>query len=222
MSIFSLHSRLFGSKQKGFTLIEMLVVTAIISIITLMLLLRQSRFSSSVVMRSLAYSVALSVRQAQVYGTSVLGVGGGASPVYASAYGLSVSSPASYTLFADSNNNGIFDSGEVVKVFSLNNGYTISEACAISSPSVRRCIGAADTTSTRIGSLNILFKRPNPDAVIVPISTSGAVIPGGFTSAYIQIHSLSGTTRSVRVYITGGVVVEPPCTTADGTTSASC
>ena len=69
----SIYSRWFsrGSKRRGFTLIELLVVMSIMLILTSLFILRQQRFNSSTLLQSLAYSVALSVRQAQVYGTSI-------------------------------------------------------------------------------------------------------------------------------------------------------
>jgi prepilin-type N-terminal cleavage/methylation domain-containing protein len=76
MSIFSQLSRFFGSPRvrhaaKGFTLVELLVVFAIMTLITALILFQHRRFDSSTLLRSLAYSIALSIRQSQVYGTSV-------------------------------------------------------------------------------------------------------------------------------------------------------
>src|SRR2546430_1163739 len=126
MSIFSQHSRRSGkpfdsAQGRGFTLIELLVVSAIIVIITALFLLRQSKFDSSTVLRGLAYSMALSMRQAQVYGVSVAGtptaqsncINGvyAGSNCYATGYGLyfSKASNRTYILFADLNNNGYYD-----------------------------------------------------------------------------------------------------------------
>src|SRR6202012_1868912 len=101
---------------------------------------QQSKFDSSTLLRSLAYSVALSVRQAQVYGTSVLGtatsqsncatgVSGSyaLSNCYASAYGIYFNSASSgqYILFADLDGNGKYTAGENVKVFTLGTNYVI-------------------------------------------------------------------------------------------------
>ncbi|MBI2004934.1 prepilin-type N-terminal cleavage/methylation domain-containing protein [Patescibacteria group bacterium] len=74
-------SRSSGSKKDaaqralpgGFTLVELLVVVSIMLIITSTLLLQQRKFNSATLMRTLAYNIALSIRQAQVYGTSVVG-----------------------------------------------------------------------------------------------------------------------------------------------------
>jgi prepilin-type N-terminal cleavage/methylation domain-containing protein len=211
MSIFSHHTFRSGTKGRGFTLVELLVVASIIVIITMVLLLRQSRFNSATILRSIGYSVALSVRQAQVYGTSVLGSASGGLVSYAPAYGLyfNYASPSSYILFADFNNNGAYNSpGESVKVFSLNAGYTISEACAKLSNGQKRCTGSDDSTGSRsTNTVSILFKRPNPDAVF-------ATDIGGenYASAYVQVRSGDGTTRSVLVTSAGQITVQPPGT----------
>ncbi|MDE1924817.1 MAG: type II secretion system protein [Patescibacteria group bacterium] len=142
--------RYTSSFKRGFTLIELLVVVAIISITSAFILVRQQRFDSSTLLRSLSYSVALSVRQAQVYGSSVLGttttstgcVGGNFSAptntCFAAAYGMDISMPShapvsSYTLFADLDNSGAYTVGgsEDIKIFNLSTGYTITTACAL-------------------------------------------------------------------------------------------
>ncbi len=223
MSIFSQHSRRSGkpfdfARGKGFTLIELLVVGAIIIIITILFLLRQSKFDSATVLRSLTYSIALSMRQAQVYGVSVEGAAQGGGVVYASGYGLYVASPptSTYFLFADLNNNGRYDSGEDIPggAFTLSKGYTISEVCAIGT--LKNCSGADDSTgSPTISTLSIIFRRPNPDACISTDQVPGVCAAGAaqtFSSAYIQISAQDGTTRSVVVSNTGAITAQPPNT----------
>ncbi len=239
MSIFSQHSRFFGKRQRalcslvrsrGFTLIELLVVGAIIIIVTSLFLVRQSSFDSSTVLRSLAYSVALSMRQAQVYGISVSGVGTAQASCpngsyangtcYAPAYGLyfTASPNTIYILFADFNNNGRYDTGEDVQAFTLNNAYKVSEICAIKSAqlgSTKHCSGTHDTSGNPISTLSVIFRRPNPDACISTDKDPGVCgpsVPQVFSGGYIQITSAGGTTRSVTVSNTGAIVVQAPNT----------
>src|SRR3569623_987777 len=104
------------SGRRGFTLIELLVVISIMLILTSVFVLRQQRFNSSTLLRSLAYSIALSVRQAQVYGTSVRESSAGAfsSNTSAKSYGIyfSSGSTGSYILFADSSTGATPDDGQ--------------------------------------------------------------------------------------------------------------
>jgi prepilin-type N-terminal cleavage/methylation domain-containing protein len=219
MSIFSPRYRSSNIAKAGFTLIELMVVMAIMAIVTGVMLVNQSKFDSSTILRSLAYSVALSVRQAQVYGTSVLGTstpqaacnGFYASGVcYASAYGLyfTTGSPGQYILFADINSNGKYDVGEDAKVFSLGTGYSISQFCVtgtnVGNP-VTQC------SNTTISSLSIVFKRPNPDAFFTALDGSGNPIAGDtYTGATIQIQNQgsSGNTHTISVTSTGLISVQ--------------
>src|SRR3989344_6308477 len=159
------HFLSFGSKglalrsfkqSRGFTLIELLVVSLIIVLITGTLIFRQQGFNSSTLLRSLSYSVALSMRQAQVYGVSVRENAAG-SGTFASGYGVYfgntlVDSSNHYLLFADKgngaldqsggspdiNSNGICDTTEdcLSQRFTIGNGrstgadYTIKTYCA--------------------------------------------------------------------------------------------
>src|SRR5690349_3018843 len=101
---------------RGFTLIELLVVSAIIILITGTILFRQQGFSSATLLRSLSYSIALSVRQAQTYGISVRESATG-SGTFAAGYGAYFSNNGCglgtanrYSLFSDNNANGVYDS----------------------------------------------------------------------------------------------------------------
>lgn len=214
----SLHRYFFSNRfrlkaKRGFTLIELLVVVAVITVITLMFLLRQSKFNSATLLRSLAYSTALSVRQAQVYGTSVLGTSISGSLQYASGYGLyfTTTSPSQYILFADINNNGVYDSGEDIQVFKYGKGYQISEICALNETLSRKYCSSTDddSGSGTITQLNIIFKRPNPDAQFAAFN-AGVPVGSGYTSAYIQVKNTasSDATRSVYVNATGQIVVQ--------------
>src|SRR3989338_9825786 len=92
--------RSFTKKPKGFTLVELIVVSAIILLITGFVMFQQSKFNSATLMRSLTYSVALSMRQAQVYGTSVREFSGAFAPGYGVYIPASGGSANTYYLFS--------------------------------------------------------------------------------------------------------------------------
>ncbi len=93
-------------------------------------------------------------------------------------------------------------------MFSLNSGYTVSEACAKLSSGTNRCTGTDDTTGTpTTDTLSILFKRPNPDAFF-------ATDIGGesYVSGYVQVKSADGTKRSILIISSGQISVQAPGT----------
>jgi prepilin-type N-terminal cleavage/methylation domain-containing protein len=208
----SISSQWPRSGSRGFTLVELLVVISIMLILTSVFVLRQQRFNSSTLLRSLAYSVALSVRQAQVYGTSIResSVGAFDANTSAKAYGIyfSSGSTGSYILFADANNNGQYDSGESVQAFTLSQGYAISKFCATTGAAVQRCWTALSPT---IANMTIIFKRPNPDSCFATSIAANACQTGAspsetYASGYVQIKS-SSDTRSVTITLTGQITV---------------
>ena len=203
------------SGAKGFTLIELLVVSVIILIITTVILLRQDKFNSSTLLRSLGYNIALSVRQAQVYGTSVFGVQSEGAIVHAPAYGVFFSATVAcpnggpqscYYLFADLNGNGVRDVGEDVKTFSLGTGYTLTKFCAtpVSNLATQYC--STDATLP-LQYLSVYFKRPNPDAYFATDR-----IGEQYAGAYVQVRSQNGDTRSITVTASGQISVVAPNT----------
>jgi len=210
MWIFSQCSR---SGKRGFTLIELLVVISIMLILTSIFLLRQSRFNSSTLLRSLSYSVGLSVRQAQVYGTSIRESASGAfdAGTAAKSYGIYFSSGSqnNYILFADLNNNGAYNTGEDVEAFRINPGYSISKFCATTSLGSQQCWIASDPGNSTLTYLTILFRRPNPDSCFATNLNTSVCQTGAtpaYSSGYVQLQSGSDT-RSVTVTLTGQISV---------------
>jgi prepilin-type N-terminal cleavage/methylation domain-containing protein len=195
-------------ESRGFTLIELLVVTAILVIVSGLVLANHSRFGGKILLQNLAYDMALSVRQAQVYGISVRQFGAG---TYSAGYGIrfSTSVPTSYVLFADAVQiDGMFSNGESVQTYSLDRGYRVAKLCAPA--------GTNRSTCTSVPSLDILFKRPEPDAYIsangVPcVSWDGtqyqAIVGQCQESARIVLSAPSGDQVDFIVDLNGQVAV---------------
>src|SRR3989338_11200043 len=153
----------------GFTLIELVVVMGIIVVVSAVTLANNTRFGGSVLLQNLAYDIALSIRQAQVYGISVRNYSAGN---FSAGYGMhfDIVSPTSYVLFADAvDANGRYDgtmacpqsggSGrEFILCNSIGRGYRIDGLC---SPA-----GAVPLSCTRVDQLDVVFRRPEPDARI--------------------------------------------------------
>jgi len=159
----------------GFTLIEMLVVVAIISVIIGVVVVNQRSFDNSIILSNTTYDVALSLREAQAYGRAGHGVSGTSLSVkYATGIDFNIMKGNTYTLFADTAGTGCYTpaSGVVprnspsqktgdciyttnrdkpLRTFTINNGMYISKLCTnnkCSSPS-SLTFRQLDITNTR-------------------------------------------------------------------------
>jgi len=189
-----------SKKTGGFTLIELMVSMAIITIITSVVLVNHNRFNGTIFLGNLAYDVALSVREAQIYGLSVREFGGSFNIGYGVHF--DVATPKSFFIFADIDRNQRYTAStdSVVETLTVTRGNSISKFCATTfgiSP-VEKCTDS----SAPLGTLDIAFNRPNPEAVI----TDNLGI--GYTSAKIIVSSDEGDTRSVVIEGTGQISVQ--------------
>ena len=148
---------------RALTLVGLLVVTGIIVVVSAIILANNSQFGGLITLENLTYEMALSVRQAQIYGIAVRRFG---ASNYSAGYGMHFekTSPSSYQLFADAViANGLYDTNELVQSTTLTGGYHITDLCV-------RLPGSTSTACSAytcgLDRLDILFKRPEPDAFI--------------------------------------------------------
>jgi Tfp pilus assembly protein FimT len=209
-------------RQAGFTLIELLVVCAIVIVISAVILVDNNKFGGEVILENLAYDIALTVRQTQVYGIAVERFGTvncsqQGTNCFSSGYGMyfSLSDPTQYILFADLENTGIYDpnftnpsypTGEVVQTTDIQSGYSVQSLCVTpSSGGSRAC--------SPVNEIDILFQRPEPNAFISaagsgrPVSCSQNPIACNY-EAQITLLSPRGATSTVVVDATGQISVQ--------------
>lgn len=206
---------------RGFTLVEMMVVLAIIVIVTVIALLGQSSFNRSLVLTETAYTIAFSIRQAQFLGIS----GRTTAGVSDAGYGVYFENnqTGSYRLFADTSpgrTNNLQDgsvcpgrsvatgqeakpgdcirngSSEDVTTYTLNNGFRIARFCGIAA-------SGAETCSGDLTSLNISYLRPNTQSIIV--GTRGG-LRYSYTGARINVTSPDGAAERCVVVSKAGHV----------------
>jgi len=189
-----------NQQNKGFTIVELLVVFALMIIMSSIVVFKYRDFSDSMELHNIAYDVALAIREAQVFGISSRGTTTQESFLYG--YGVNFSTTlatdkyGSYISFIDSIGNNLwFDTGtvETLKKTDFPNGYKIYELCSTPLSGVENC---APTI------LNILFQRPNVDAIIKSPTTTNDI------SAKIKLNAPSGRTAEVHIYKSGQVSVQ--------------
>jgi prepilin-type N-terminal cleavage/methylation domain-containing protein len=189
--------------RRGFTLIELLVVTGIMALISGLVLVNNNKFGGAVLLQNLAYDMALSIRQAQIYGISVQRF----NTSFGAAYGMhfdanSGSGNASYELFADAllPANGTYEcpqpgtvNCELVQSTTLSRGFTIQSLCATPPGQTEVC---------GVETLDITFERPEPDAFIRAPSYAGLN-----ESARIRVSSPRGDVKDITVEANGQISV---------------
>lgn len=180
--------------SRGFTVIELIAVIGIMGILSAALLTRSSSFGGSIILRSLAYDVALSVREAQTYGISVRQTSTG---TFGAGYGVEVRAASSnrYQLFSDLDDNGTYSGAtELVTQYQLRQGYTISDLCYTP---------VAGTEVCSAQKLNITFHRPEPDAYILANDSLELN-----QEARLVVSSPDGSEVSVTIDATGQISVQ--------------
>lgn len=141
----SQHSKQFAfGNSAGFSLIELLITIAIVTIVTGIAITRYASFNSTVLLNSQAYEIATDIRLVQSYAVSASGVLGN----YRAPFGIAFATNAgSYTLFQDLNNDAQPSEGETVEVVPIGSSFILSEICR--------------GNDCDLSSLYILFQRPN-------------------------------------------------------------
>lgn len=202
----SVVSRSRRTHESALTLIELLVVVAIMVIVSGVVLANNNQFGGKVLLQNLAYDVALTIRQAQVYGISVQRF---SSDTFARAYGVHLQPNAQgvqgeFALFADViGANGLYDCAdpananpltcELVNAYDMRIGYRISDLCVPKTQS-QPCGHAR---------LDVTYQRPDPDAYIRVDGISTL-----YESARIHLLSPQGYTLSVIIEENGQIAVE--------------
>ena len=206
--------------RNGFTLVELIVVMAIIAVVLTIVLTSQSSFNKTLTLANTAYDVALTIRYAETYGLGSRAIG----TMTNAGYGIHFqnTSPKSFTLFADKYpsvgqsglchappvndpvgpdarpGNCIYDVSQNEKVtdYTLGNNITISDFCSYSS-------GSWSCASGGLDSLDIVFVRPNASPFM---SANGSYLEAfPVTKACLTISSPQGGSRFVSIASSGEI-----------------
>ena len=191
------------NSRKGFTLFEMLVSIGIFTLLTSVLLVKNSQFKGNILITNLAYQIATAVREAQSYGVNVkCGATGSVRGVIL---------PTSFDLFADKDADGLYTlnpaAEPILETFKLQQGNTISKFCWKTSLSPAIDYVCSDTNL--VSYLDITFKRPDPAAIIY-VGIGAPAVKTVATSAKIIVSSPKAVCKGVQVDSSGQVSVLDP------------
>ncbi|MCU0678797.1 MAG: type II secretion system GspH family protein [Candidatus Pacebacteria bacterium] len=189
------HSKIQRQQSRGFGLIELMVSISIMTLVSAIIMTRQSAFNGAVLLRNQAYEVAFALREAQL-----LAVSGGdeTSRIYGVYFDTTTANQRTYRIFRDDNENGTLDTGEQIGLTGqLDSRFEVR--------------GVAPATGSELA---VVFTRPNFDARFCSRS-GGCTVPGHFSAGpgYIDIARLDVTTdgvgdvRRVQVSDTGQISV---------------
>lgn len=196
-------------------MIEIITVIAIFGIVSSVVLFNHGKFTSETILTNMAYEVALSVREAQVYGVSVRA---GESASFDVPYGIYIppisgNDTKEYILFADydSSNNFSDPSCEIGVGEECITPYTFQRNIFISGTDVQsgnseNCVPGGVPNS----GMHIVFVRPNPE----PVLSIGSDPSDTFTQVQITIETTDGAKRYIVISNNGQISVqnEPICT----------
>ncbi|MDP3726506.1 MAG: prepilin-type N-terminal cleavage/methylation domain-containing protein [bacterium] len=180
----------------GFSLVELLVSISIFTIVTGIVLANFPSFSSKIALENLGHEIALTVRQAQVFGVASreFGVGSNIFP----SHGVRFDSAQNTTffLYADTDKNKKYTgTPELLETFTIRGGNHISKICGFITPS---------SNCTELQVLDVVFTRPDPEPTI-----TGKIEGGEAAYSYVTVtvESRRGATSVVTVWSNGQIAI---------------
>ena len=237
--IFNFQFSIFNApKNKGFTLVELLVSISIFVFMTALVVSRYAAFNQGTLMTNLAYDIALTIRTAQTYGLSVksANVGTGATTggnnannaSYGSNFNLAYGVDFSATSTGATNSKSFLIFGHnapltgistyqfssisaldfIVNTYNISSGaYIPPSTGTLSSGSTVYgicVVQAGSTACTPKDNVDIVFQRPNPDAIIC----TGNVCANNVEADITVISGDGSSYRKVVVSKTGQISVQ--------------
>jgi prepilin-type N-terminal cleavage/methylation domain-containing protein len=155
---------ILSQQQKGFTLIEFVVIMSIFGIVASIALFNFSGFSTNISLTNLTHDVALVIRDAQVYGISNANINNNIDPedpIKRGVYFKNSGNPGfsnEIVVFDDIDRNTRFNGSELVDTVTVQSSDRISAILKDASNPSSSC---PDPEGVRI-----LFQRPDPNPAI--------------------------------------------------------
>ncbi len=191
--------------NKGFTLVELVVVMTIISVVTTAVVFQQNSWNDRLAVNTQAYDMALTARQAQIYSLGVRENKGGTGDLFDVGYGICIDSniSSSYYFFVDNNKDQKCSSDEYLETKTLNRGVVIDRICGFNSGGQLRC----SPDSGNLIKVNVSFFRPDPIAFIKFINSGGNDSTNIYGPVSIYLRSSGGVQYQLKIDSNGQISV---------------
>ena len=189
--------------HRGFTLIELVIATGIIVILTTVTLANFPRFGRTLAIERDAQLLALAIRdaEARAAGTRISAAG-----EFQNLFGVHFDTTAGnnnkYIIFSDNDDDQFYDVGEELENVFLSRGIRVDEIC--------RVVKASPPGNCNISSLSITFERPAPTIRVLGVGSGGGLpVPFGDGDFEIRL-AVDGDTfkRQVVIWTTGAISIE--------------
>ncbi len=182
--------------SKAFTLVELIVVMAITTVLSTVLIVQQGKWNDQLAVDTQAYELLLMVRQAQVYAMGVKGNSSISGDGFNLGYGVHIdlNGPYHYIFYADLNNDSKYVVGEdqILEQKSLTRGVSISKICGIRQ-------GAEHCEFPAISQLSVTYRRPTSTSTIVFLNDGNQLVNQYAPPGKVYLVSPNGREVFVRV-----------------------
>ena len=141
-------------KQRGFSLIELMVAVGIMTLINIMIFASYPEFSQKMALKRTSEEVALIARQAQAYALGIKKSASSGDDYYGFGVHFDKNNSKTLILFTDSDSDKTYDNGELFQEFKIGAGDYVSELWV--------CASFCQTTDT----LDVVYPRAASMATI--------------------------------------------------------